>query len=563
MLLIWPKAEVGVNDDWVYTITALDFLRTGHFIFHGWASPMLGWQAMWGALFAKLFGATFTAVRLSTVPVAAANVLLYHAILRRFGLNPAHATFGTLVLALSPVFLPLSASFMTDVPAVFAILVCLYLCQLSLAASSNSRTILWLTAAALSNVALGTVRQIAWLGVLVIVPSCVWLLRRRRHVLWVGPALWFIGVICIYLMTSWFAHQPYTAPEKLIPDKLTLHLVRFMAGQVLRAGMTTLLLLLPILTIGLASAWRYRRRMIITTAPVLLALALLLALFHRGGQAHVIESPWLGNTFGLRGILQDGLFQTNTPAPVPWRLLLFFAVVISAVASLAAFTAYRQRFVTSDTTARQTASWRDVSILLLPYLVCYCALLLPRATFFVLFDRYLLEIVAVLAVYALRWHQEHIRNQIPALSKAVLALIAVLTVAGTHDLFSAYRAEIRLANELQSAGIPRTEIRGGFAYDFATQVSSWGYVNDKRTLNPPGAYHPQPEIEPYKRDGVYCDYPILRYLPALHIRYVISAELTPCLAPSSFAPQSYRTWLPPARRQLIVGKLLPPPAPTR
>ena len=132
MLLIWPKAEVGVNDDWVYTITALDFLRTGHFIFHGWASPMLGWQAMWGALFAKLFGATFTAVRLSTVPVAAANVLLYHAILRRFGLNPAHATFGTLVLALSPVFLPLSASFMTDVPAVFAILVCLYLCQLSL-----------------------------------------------------------------------------------------------------------------------------------------------------------------------------------------------------------------------------------------------------------------------------------------------------------------------------------------------------------------------------------------------------------------------------------------------
>jgi hypothetical protein len=344
-----------------------------------------------------------------------------------------------------------------------------------------------------------------------------------------------------------------------MPGKLTLHLLRFMVGQVLRAGMTILLLSLPILTIGLASAWRYRRQLIITTAPVLFVLALLIAFLHRGGQAHVIEFPWLGNTFGLHGILQDSLFTVNTPIPVPWQLLLLVAVVISAAASVTAFIAYRRPSVAPEATAPQTASWQEVSILLLPFLVWYCVLLLPRATFFVLFDRYLLEIVVVLTIYALRWHQEHISNRIPALSKAVLSLIAVLTVAATHDLFSAYRAEIRLANELQSAGIPRTEIRGGFAYDFATQVFAWGYVNDERILNPPGAYHPQSEIARYKRDGVYCDDPLLRYLPALDIRYVISAESTPCLAPTSFVPQSYRAWLPPARRQLTVGIQLPPP----
>lgn len=559
LLLVWPVAEVGVNDDWVYTITTLDFARTGHFIFHGWASPMLGWQAMWGALFSKLFGPTYTAVRLSTIPVAAFTVLLYHAILRRFGLNPAHATFGTLALALSPVFLPLSASFMTDVPAILPIFLCLYCCQLAVTARTDTKTVLWLTAAALSNLALGTVRQIAWLGVLVMVPGCVWLLRRRRYVVPAGIALWLAGALCIHFLMSWFNRQPFTAPEKLVPGKVGAYLIPVVTQQAWRGLMTMLLLVLPVLTIGLSCLSWKRRGTKIRAASLLVVLAIAFLWLRRLGQAHTLFAPWLGNTVGPRGILQDGLFGSNPVMPTRWQMLLFIILVASAFASVEAFLACRRRPASTTHAQEQITSWKSMSVLLLPFVFCYCALLLPRAAFFVLFDRYLLEIIAVLIIYALRWHQVNISPRIPLLSSVLLALVAFLTVADTHDLFATYRAEVRVADELQAAGIPRTEIRGGFAYDFATETYARGYVNDPRLLNPPGAYHFIPPQKPWKLDGVYCDYPIQQYVPALHIRYVLSPELTPCLAPSQFPAQTFRAWLPPLRREIYAGIQRPPP----
>jgi hypothetical protein len=192
-----------------------------------------------------------------------------------------------------------------------------------------------------------------------------------------------------------------------------------------------------------------------------------------------------------------------------------------------------------------------MSILLLPFLAGYFLLLLPRAAFVILFDRYLLEIVALLLIYALRWHQERVSLNVPAVAMAALAIFALLGVAATHDLFAIDRAEVRLANELQAAGVPRTQIRGGFDFDSVTQVQTMGYINDPHLLNPPGSYLP-PRPRPAVQD-IACAYPFLVYLPALDPRYVISADPKPCLAPAPFAPVSYRTWLPWATRQLFVG----------
>ena len=562
ILLIWPAAEVGINDDWVYTITAHDFARTGHFMFHGWASPMLGWQAIWGALFAKVFGPTYTAVRLSTAPVAAFSILLYHAILRRFGLNPTHATFGTLVLALGPIFLSLSTSFMTDVPAMLPILLCFYLCQLAVVASSDTRAVLWIAAAALSNIALGTVRQIAWLGVLVMIPSCVWLLRRRRYVPVVGAVLWITAVICIHFITNWFNHQPYTAPEKLIAGPVEMRMIGFVATEAARFVMTILLLLLPALTMALPSMWTLRRRAAIQLAAVLIPAALLLGLFHHRGHAFMIDSPWLGNTFTLYGVMRDSFFRSDRSIPPVARAILFFSVVICTFAAFKAFELYRERTLPDPVPREQAISWADMSILLLPFLGTYLLLLAPRSLFFYLFDRYLLEIIAILLIYLLRWHQEHMSLRIPTISVAVLVLLSSLVVADLHDLFSMYRAEVRLAEELENAGVPRTEMRGGFAFDFETQARAWGYVNDPRIMSPPNAYHPVPQPAAIMRDGVNCANPFERYLPALHVRYVFSADPSPCLAPTSFAPQPYSTWLPSARHSIFAGTPLPANSPT-
>lgn len=110
-----PYAEMGFIDDWSYVKTAFEYARTGHFVYNGWATAMLGWQVPWGALFAKMFGYTFSAVRASMLPVALASVWLFFALLVRFGITRHNAVFGALMLGLSPLFVPLAASYMTDV----------------------------------------------------------------------------------------------------------------------------------------------------------------------------------------------------------------------------------------------------------------------------------------------------------------------------------------------------------------------------------------------------------------------------------------------------------------
>src|SRR6185503_12459313 len=73
-----PYAEMGFIDDWSYVKTAFEYARTGHFVYNGWATAMLGWQIPWGAVFLKLFGYSFTAARLSMLPIDFASVWLFY-----------------------------------------------------------------------------------------------------------------------------------------------------------------------------------------------------------------------------------------------------------------------------------------------------------------------------------------------------------------------------------------------------------------------------------------------------------------------------------------------------
>jgi hypothetical protein len=241
------------------------------------------------------------------------------------------------------------------------------------------------------------------------------------------------------------------------------------------------------------------------------------------------------------------------PPKVLFAVLLFFVVCLLGTAE--AFWSRRQsRVPASEPPSPSRLSWGSLSVLLLPFLAAYCALLVPRAASTGLFDRYFLEIVAILLIYMLRWHQEHVSPRAPVVSIVTLALVTIVTVAATHDLFSMDRARVRLLDDVQAAGIPRTSIRGGFAFDTITQIDAWGYVNDSHIRNPPGAFKLQPLIY---ADTNPCRDSLQPFIPAVHPIYAIAADPTPCLGPSSFLPVSYRTWLPPATRELFVGTVLP------
>src|SRR6202042_1690012 len=143
-----PRLEMGFGDDFSYIWTARTMAGTGHLVYNGWATAMLGWQIYLGALFIKLFGFSFTAVRASVLVVGMATAALLQRLFVRLGVNEWNSTLATLTLTVSPLFLPLTFSFMTDVPGFFAILVCLYGCIRAIQASSDRAAIQWLIFAA-------------------------------------------------------------------------------------------------------------------------------------------------------------------------------------------------------------------------------------------------------------------------------------------------------------------------------------------------------------------------------------------------------------------------------
>lgn len=552
-LIPWPLVNMGINDDWSYILTTRTLAHTGHFGYNGWAAPILGWQALWGAMFARLFGASFNVIRLSLIPINLSVPLLYYAILRRCGLNSRHAVFGTLALVLSPVFVPLADTFMTDVTSLFAILVCVYLCQRALAAETDRSALLWLAVAAVSNILLGSVRQVVWLGILVMIPSCGWLLRRRRYAVSLTVALWLVGVVSIQLFLAWFLRHPYSVPEKLYQGRIGHHEIHLLLRATWRSCATLLLLCLPVLAAGLVV---YRRSTklylprIAAAASILLVIVLYLA---RRNFLMRLEPPWLGNIINIGGIFEGPLlFGPLRQIPESVRLLTLFAVIVCTAAFVEALLTYRRAEPAPVPAPNgRDLSWHSLSILLLPFTAAYCILLVPRAVYVVLFDRYFIMVMAVLIIFMLRWHQERMSPRLPLLSYITLAVLALAGVAGTHDLFAMDRARLQLANELQRAGIPRTAVNGGFEYDTVSQVQAWGYVNDFHIVNPPGSFKPQP-----LHTGP-CAYPYSYLMPAVKPEYVLAADASPCYTPTQFPTASYHTWLPPGEHQLFIGKMLP------
>jgi hypothetical protein len=550
ILATYPVAEMGLMDDWSYVKTALVFSQTHHIVYNGWATAMLGWTIPWGALFIHLFGFSFTTVRLSTLPLALGSVFLFHASLRRFGVTPRNAIFGALTLGLSPLFLPLAASYMTDVAGLFCILLCLYLCQRAVSARSDLNSTLWLILAASSNVVGGTVRQIVWLGALIMVPSTAWFLRKRGGVLVVAIFVWLASLGATLVCMRWFRQQPYALPENINQGPIGTLMLLHLTVEVVKALLCLSLLVLPIL-IAWISGWHCLSRAARMRSACIFIVLLCCALVfgQRGSLDHRIM-PWLGHVIGTLSILPTtGEMLGTRPVTLtpPWRVALSLLVIMSAVLFLEQMVGKPWRVkpcVNQLSLQMKQALW-----MLGPFSITYAAFLLPRAIYFFIFDRYLLGLLPVAITFLCLTYQRCMRERLPALCTVILVVSALYAVAGTHDWFALNRARVAAVAQIEMSGVPATAIQGGYDYDGGTQIEVTGYVNDPRIIKPPNSY--QPNLEPLGLQS-RCRLDFAPYTPAVRPRYFVVFSLMPCLQLSPYHPVTYSTWLPPFRRTIFI-----------
>src|ERR1700675_1378212 len=548
MVIIWPMADLPYADDSLYTQMALHMARTGHLAYNGWEAAVQILHTYWGALAIRSFGFSFVAVRLSTIPYALGAVALCYLLVRRAGLGARAAVLVTLLLGLSPQFLPLAVSYMTDVPGLFFTFASLYSFVRAEETAGEPASYGWLALGAATRFIGGTGRQVVWLVPVIVLPYLAWV---RREQLWfrrAAEAGWVAVLAGVNFTLSWFSRPPYIEFQPSFLNKAVVAIKKPFPTAVLaaRIGLMLVLLILPaaipLVFRSAAETWRGPRGRKIMVAALLLSV-LAAILIHPS----LASIPWVSSTLDWEGI--------NGSAPMEGRPIVLIRPIRALVALAVYFTVcilageiwnLRRwaRGVVNDLLDPPRGAFLLAAMSLVS--VGYLALLIIRAANFDIFDRHLLPVVPWAATVALLWFakdnpgaEEVLRKAMP-IAWALLAVLAFYGIAATQDLWALAKARVEATRRLEAAGVPRTAIDAGFEYNAWTELMISGHINNHRVINPPGGYRPglsqTPSVVPLYR---------LEYAP------------TPEPAASKFGSVPYSSLLPPFHKQVSIDRVLP------
>jgi TRAP-type C4-dicarboxylate transport system permease small subunit len=534
-MLSQPYTNMGVDDDGPYILMARTLATTGHFVYNGWAAPMIGWQLYLGAALIKLFGFSFTTVRFSTVLVATVMAFVIQRTLVHAGITERNATLGTLTFVLSPLYLMLSTTYMTDIYGLFAVVLCLYGCLRALQSSTDGSSVAWLCFAIVTNVLCGTSRQVAWLGILVMLPSTLWLLRAHRRVVLTAATLNLAAIVFIFACMQWLKRQPYSIPEHLLPGSFpALHILAQLASLLLNA---------PFLLVALTALFVPQVRKAPRSLFVVICIAFFayffLASYPSHLRGHFLLEPtiaWQAGWIGVHGIPECVSLLGKPP--------LFLNRAAQIVLTIACFGGLAGLLVTLFSAKRPSApatpaalTWTQLGVLLGPFTLVYILLLIPRATEW-LFDRYLLLLLVVGLLCLVRYYQDRVHPRLPLVTVLLIALLALWSIAVTHNTFSLYRARVTLAAELNATGVPDTAIDNGWEYNLNVELRYADHINFPTIAVPAHVYMHVPPPPP----GI-CPMDRYDYTPHLHALYGVSFQPDVCYGPAPFAPVHYSRWL--------------------
>jgi hypothetical protein len=485
---------------------------------------------------------------LTTLLVAAPATFLIHRCMVRCGISEWNATIGTLTVMCSPLVIPAVASYITDIWALFAMVVCLYCCLRALQAETDRSAIVWIFCAALGNAVTGTARQSAFLGVLVMVPCTLWLLRRRPKVLKTGAFACALGYAIVFGAVIWFSHQPYTVAYGF---RATGIQKLFRLSSFIRPVLELPMLLVPVLVMFLPAVWQSSRK----------AQAGFIAGFSALGGFSLIRehslSRWripfitqYGSIFSKNGSYVMWPIRGFQPQviPEPIRFLVALATFLGLLALIVSFTGDWWKDKPSLAETGQI-SWKNLAVLTVPFCLAYTALLVPSLFGVGVVDRYEIPIAAVCMLLLLRYYEDRMRRTLPRSILVMVLMIAGYSVAATHDSFAMYRAVLAAANELRSAGIPRNQIDAGWEYNGWTQIVEGGYIHQLGVRLPGGH---ATTMSPDSDRVCYLVIPF--WLTEVHPLYTLSFDRAACGGDAGFAPVTYNRWLSPHKMTVYVVK---------
>lgn len=401
VVLVDPRGDFPLNDDWVYALGVKRLLESGHFQVPAFSNANVGPQIWWGALFAWPFGFSFDALRASTLVLGLVAVLATYALFDELWRDRATALIASVTLLVDPLWLALAQTFMTDVPFLCLLVLSLTWIGMGLRRASRSLVALGLV----TGLALTAIRQF---GLVVFVGFAAAVLVR-------GPWTWRRIVVALApLAVAGAAHLGFSAwlletGRKPIQEGFAFHTPsgfatasKMIVRETWDAFHLVGLLVLPLGVFCLARTERGRRRRMLWIATVAVAIVILVLLALRGKRLplglNIVE------TFGIGPLtLRDSLALGLNRPEATGRSVLFwrFATVLASfglATLLVACTVGVRRVVdvVRDAESRR-ALWPMA--LVAGVASSYLAMLFVVVVLqYTLFDRYLLPLVLAAAL---------------------------------------------------------------------------------------------------------------------------------------------------------------------
>ncbi|WP_433963840.1 hypothetical protein [Tunturiibacter gelidiferens] len=365
----------------------------------------------------------------------------------------------------------------------------------------------------------------------------------------VAAALWLISAGIIGWSMHWFRHQPYSLTEALIhqPHGRVSGVLR---NIVLRNTLAICFFVLPIITAFIVKLPFHDRLTRLKATLLLSGFALVGVLGLIFSKQVNLELEFTGGTVMNRGLTSGSGILGVQPDVLPYdcRMVLTL-LILAAFSGFVLFLLSVSKIQRPHWKGKAAFTWSSTFAMFGPFTLAYIVLLVTRTN---IFDRYLIPLIFVAAVGLLRLYEERVSGRLPSLTVALILMFGAFGVSELHDLYARDRAVLAITNEVLSTGVTRSEIRAGFEYDAWTELENSHYVNEPRLMVPAGAY----KIHPMQQGlSPACESWFSDLMPSLNIHYALAYDQSTCYEPSSFAPVSFRAWLPSHNRTLYVQRV--------
>ncbi len=422
-----------------------------------WAEMTLVGHVFWGALFSKIFGFSLTVLRCSTLVLGGLAVIGLYCISRSIGWNKWWSFCAALLLAVNPIFLGLSFTYMTDVP-----FTCFFI---------------WSTYFFVRAYKSGS-----WLPLLLASLICVWAMLIRQLAL-VLPVAWLVAsllqnrkfksikaiVPLAVLVACYFVYTQVMSAYELLPETFnrrltstTGPLASFSGKSLLNIGGYFLLafaylgfLFAPLFPwpkkISAVLKWR-------SLGIVAVAISITAALVLSNKSIPSLDNIWIDFGIGPSSLADGyGSFKQTPPPNLPTilRAGITFVGVLSACLLFVVTLLRLKRWVVNKSNPGFLSVMGSVGILvyLAPFLV------------FGLYDRYLLPLIPLLIlVLPLRSSLSFTSGKMKLLTAVFISGMGWFSVCATHDYLSWNRVRWSVIEELRSKGVAAHQIDGGAEY---------------------------------------------------------------------------------------------------